>query len=62
MLLDYQLSAGNARSRCWLVTMANPSYNISPGESVGELNQGVFCGEVGPSKEELGVLADARVI
>ncbi len=33
-----------------------------PGESGGELNQEVFCGELGPSKEELGVLADARVI
>ena len=33
-----------------------------PGESVGELNQEVFCGELGLSKEELGVLADARVV
>ena len=26
------------------------------------LNQEVFCGELSPSKEELGVLADVRVI
>ena len=33
-----------------------------PGESCGELNYEVFCGELGPSKEELGALAEARVI
>ncbi len=62
MLLDYQLSAGNpALGVGWLLWEILVT-TYPPGESGGELNQEVFCGELGPSKEELGVLADARVI